>query len=293
MADNVTSFATVLDKLTYWRNVQPDKNVWVFLDDKGAIADQYSYYQLELATSALAKHLLEKTRLRAGDRVLLVFFPGLDFTASLIACFKAGIIAVPVFPPDPRRLKKDLHHFISIQSNSGATNVLTHGAYNFAKKLTGLKDMFLGGDVTWPDMNWIVVDDILNKHKFKVAHGQNTDTAYHKASYYKDIAFLQYTSGSTSEPKGVMITHECLAHNITIIVNELQVDTSTINVSWLPQYHDMGLIGSYLGALFCGGTGYYLSPISFLKDATLWVKCLSKYKATHTQVLIKHYIRAI
>ena len=98
-----------------------------------------------------------------------------------------------------------------------------------------------------------------------------------------DIAFLQYTSGSTSEPKGVMISHDNLAHNLSLIITELKADESTVNVSWLPQYHDMGLIGSYLGLLYCGGVGYYLSPISFLKDPTCWLRTISKYKGTHTQ----------
>ena len=98
-----------------------------------------------------------------------------------------------------------------------------------------------------------------------------------------DIAFLQYTSGSTSEPKGVMINHSNLAHNLSLIITELNADENTVNVSWLPQYHDMGLIGSYLGLAYCGGTGVYLSPISFLKDPTSWLHNISKYKGTHTQ----------
>ena len=87
----------------------------------------------------------------------------------------------------------------------------------------------------------------------------------------------------SSEPKGVMITHNNLAHNALITLRELKTNTDTVNVSWLPQYHDMGLIGSYLGLLYCGGEGYYISPISFLKDPLLWLKTISKYKGTHTQ----------
>ena len=80
-----------------------------------------------------------------------------------------------------------------------------------------------------------------------------------------------------------MITHQNLAHNESIITRELKADVSTVCVSWLPQYHDMGLIGSYLGTIYCGGSGFYLSPISFLKDPTIWLYSMSKYKATHTQ----------
>jgi acyl-CoA synthetase (AMP-forming)/AMP-acid ligase II len=80
-----------------------------------------------------------------------------------------------------------------------------------------------------------------------------------------------------------MITHGNLAHNLSIITEELSADSSTIVVSWLPQYHDMGLIGSYLGILYCGGTGYYMSPLTFLQRPMLWMEAVAKYQATHLQ----------
>ena len=178
-----------------------------------------------------------------GDRVLLVFFPGLDFTVTLLACFKAGLIGVPVFPPDPRKLKKDLHHFVNIQTSCGATTVLTNSMYNFVKKVENLKNIFSTESSQWPDLKWITVDDTLKKGK---SIGKNKKSTVVLPTITLDqIAFLQYTSGSTSEPKGVMISHGNLAHNLTLIIRELKADRSTVNVSWLPQYHDMGLIGRY------------------------------------------------
>lgn len=85
-----------------------------------------------------------------------------------------------------------------------------------------------------------------------------------------------------------MIAHKNLAHNLDSIIRELKADVSTVNVSWLPQYHDMGLIGSYMGIIYCGGTGFYLSPVSFLKDPVVWMVALSKYRGTHTQVQHHH-----
>jgi acyl-CoA synthetase (AMP-forming)/AMP-acid ligase II len=192
----------------------------------------------------LAEILLSQHKLVKGDRVLLVFFPGLDFTVSLLACFKAGLIGVPVFPPDPRKLKKDLHHFVNIQINCGAQVVLTNSLYNFAKKIEDLKNIFSTESVRWPDLKWIPVDDALKKGK---QGGKTVKSAVLLPEISKsDIAFLQYTSGSTSDPKGVMISHTNLAHNLTLIVNELKANNDTVNVSWLPQYHDMGLIGEDL-----------------------------------------------
>lgn len=212
--------------------------------------------------------------LKVGDRLLLVFFPGLDFTASLIACFKAGLIAVPVFPPDPRRLKKDLHHFVSIQKSCDATVALTNSQYNFLKKIEDIKNFFSA--VQWPNLKWLVIDGYLKRGK--------KQTITNKPPYPSNdsIAFLQYTSGSTSEPKGVMISHGNLGHNLTLICTAGIAIQSSVCISWLPQYHDMGLIGTYLGILYAGGKGYFLSPISFLKDPVVWVRAFSKYHGTHS-----------
>eukprot|EP01038_Epipyxis_sp_PR26KG_P004483 gene4483-6337_t len=272
----------VLEALNEWVKAQPNKKVWSFLSDSGDIVDEYSYQELENSTACLAQSLQKNHKLNKGDRILLVFFPGLDFMISLLACFKVGLIAVPVFPPDPRRLKKDLHHFISIQSSSGAKVVLSNSQYNFVKKIESLKGIFSSDTVKWPELNWIQVDEMIKKGKVS-SIDQKLVNSINNELVGDDIAFLQYTSGSTSEPKGVMITHTCLAHNLTLIIKELKANIETVNVSWLPQYHDMGLIGSYLGLMYCGGIGYYLSPISFLKDPTVWITALSKYKGTHTQ----------
>jgi acyl-CoA synthetase (AMP-forming)/AMP-acid ligase II len=96
--------------------------------------------------------LLNHERIERGQRLLLVFFPGLDFTISVIACFKAGIIAVPVFPPDPRKLQKDLHHFISITSNCGARAALCNSSYNYIKKVADIKSLFSSKGVSWPEL---------------------------------------------------------------------------------------------------------------------------------------------
>lgn len=107
-------------------------------------------------TTGLALYLLRDCKIQQGDRALLVFFPGLQFMISLIACFKSGIIAVPVFPPDPRRQRKDLHHFVSVQSSSQSKVVLTHSLYNFAKRVSDIKNIF-GSKQEWPDLKYCVV----------------------------------------------------------------------------------------------------------------------------------------
>src|SRR5690606_14439882 len=140
--------------------------IWSFLDDKGKVVDRVTYGELLSQAQALARHL-HASGVQQGDRVMLVFFPSLQFTISLVGCFMAGVIAVPVFPPDPRRLRKDLNHFASIQQSSGATVALTQSSYNYAKKMTDIKNVFSRGpgDVQWPELRWIVVDSVLSAAK--------------------------------------------------------------------------------------------------------------------------------
>jgi acyl-CoA synthetase (AMP-forming)/AMP-acid ligase II len=163
---------------------------------------------------------------------------------AFLACLKARIVAVPVFPPHPSR-RDSLGMFGTICAACQAKYALTNAEYNYAKKLVGLKDAFnlsRSKSAPWPDLKWIVADDD------KKLPGPPTSNEDEKSAVPKsspdDVAFLQFTSGSTSDPKGVMITYGNLAHNLTLITSELSASTDTVVVSWLPQYHDMGLIGT-------------------------------------------------
>ncbi len=212
-------------------------------------------------------------------RALLVYPPSLDFMVAFLACLKAGVVAVPVFPPNPAR-RDTLQMFSKITESSGAQFALTSSEYDHIKKLASVRDALTRftsprQHESWPEnLTWITTND--NRKA-------DNDTSSLPTWQPSDVAFLQYTSGSTSEPKGVMITHTNLAHNLTIITADLQATNDTVVVSWLPQYHDMGLIGSYLGTIYCGGSGFYLSPLSFLQRPMLWMEAVSKYEATHMQ----------
>jgi len=229
-------FVGIIEKLSFWAKLQPEKKVWTFLNAKCSPVQSYTYQDLYFVIDKLAKVLISNQHIKKGDRILLVFLPGLDFMVAFLACLKADLIAVPVFPPDPRKLQKDLHHFVSIQQSCGAKVALTNAEYNFVKRLEEVKNIFTNDK--WPELQWLVIDN-------HIARANRHAVAISNESYptLDSIAFLQYTSGSTNEPKGVMISHRNLAHNLNLIINELKADQSTINVSWLPQYHDMGLIG--------------------------------------------------
>eukprot|EP00977_Amphora_coffeiformis_P003621 scaffold703_cov168-Amphora_coffeaeformis.AAC.24 len=233
-----------------------------------------TYQELDEETTRVARIMVSSSggNLQRGDRAVLVYPPSLDFMIAFLACLKAGVIAVPVFPPNPTR-RDTLLMFSKIVDGAGAKVALSNGEYNYMKKMAGITQVFgklkNKGAAAWPDnLKWVVTDTtskVSTADSFQIV---NPDPS--------DIAFLQYTSGSTSDPKGVMITHANLGHNLSIITNELKATNDTIVVSW-------GLIGSYLGALYCGGQGYYMSPLSFIQRPMLWIEAISKYKATHLQ----------
>jgi acyl-CoA synthetase (AMP-forming)/AMP-acid ligase II len=245
--------------------------------------------ELENSTNELAAYLVDEVKVQTGDRVLLVFTPGLQFTASLVACFKAGVIGVPVFPPNPTMLGKDLLRFTAIQEDCGAKVALTHAEYSFAKTVSDVKGFFSFGSKkhAWPDLKWIQVDNLLNKGRSMKTTADSTLSCL-RLQPQSEIAFLQYTSGSTGSPKGVMVTHQCLAANVVAMERHFarECRDSIVGVTWLPQYHDMGLIGAYLRVTYCGGSCHGISPLTFLKDPLVLIRMIDQHKANYMGVSV-------
>lgn len=134
--EGVDRSGSLLEALDSWANETPDKIALTFLDDSGlAVGTPLTYGTLRSSVDALAAHILANLGLAKGSTCLLVYPPSLDFTVAFLACLRAGVIAVPCFPPDPKRLKKDLNMFAAIQGSSGATVALTNKMYNYAKKV--------------------------------------------------------------------------------------------------------------------------------------------------------------
>ena len=285
--------ASFIQKLDENVETTGEKLLFAYLDGKGKITEQYSYEEFATKTKVLASILLNDLKIAKGDPVLLVYPPGLDFIVTFVACLRAGkimiqlfktflmasfrvsqgIVAVPVYPPHPFS-KKDINMFVSVQSSCKATLALTNSFYDNAKSVAKIRNMFT--TMPWPNLTWHVTNKLVSKK------GAATVEAipYPEPS---TLAFLQYTSGSTSAPKGVMLTHANLAHNLSSIIQALEAGDDSIVVGWLPQYHDMGLIGSLMGIAYCGGSGYYMSPIEFIKRPPFWIESMSKYRATHVQ----------
>ena len=305
---------STMKKLKKHAEVMPHKVAIAFLQTSGnntpTISSSMTYQQLNLAVEYLASRLLppededdpnptrgglvpipkDQLPIAKGDRILLVYPPcSPHFIIAFLACLRCGLVAVPVYPPHPDR-KDSVAAFVGIARSCGARAALTNGEYAQAKRLSKMKSNFAGiikkkkainGEYdapSWPEeLIWVVTDrEPLQNPPTNLPQVDSTAEPH-------ETAFVQYTSGSTSAPKGVMLTHANLAHNLYILTDELDASSETNVVSWLPQYHDMGLIGSLIGVIYCGGTGYYMTPIAFLQRPIGWLEAVSEYRGTHLQ----------
>jgi 8-amino-7-oxononanoate synthase len=195
-----------------------------------------------------------------GDRVVLLVPPGLDYVASFFGCLCAGTVAVPAYPPNPRRADPRVHRIIA---DSRAKVALVHSSL-----AARLESWLALGDAP-PQVRWLDVSEL---------HG--SVTAAPVAVSGSDLAMLQYTSGSTGEPRGVMLTHANLLHNSSIIHRVSAHRPDDNGVFWLPPFHDMGLIGGIVQPVYAGLPNALMAPATFLQRPLRWLEAMSRYRAT-------------
>ncbi len=259
---------TVIEYLEHGAAVHPDRCLYSFLDVEGRERDTYTYLAFHERTRHLAQYLCLQKGLRRGDRVLLVYPPGLELIVAFVACVRIGVIPVPVYPPTPMNFESGLAKLTFVARDCQAKAALTtrgfYRSYQLLLAKRRISSLWLSTPAL-PSLSWITTDD---------ARGVASDGFGNDPD---PILFLQYTSGSTNDPKGVVVSHENVIHNCASTL-----DFSPTGVSWLPQYHDMGLIGYYLYPLLTGGTTYGFSPLDFLKRPALWLQAISRVKASHS-----------
>jgi len=259
---------SIIDALEHGAAEHPDKCLYSFLDVAGRATDSYTYLGFHQRTRHLAQQLREEKALRRGDRVLLVYPPGLELIVALVACARIGVIPVPVYPPTPMNFEAALVKLGFVAADCQATAALTtrgfHRSYRLLLAKRRITSLWLRTPQL-PALDWITTDDARG-----VASSGFVDDP-------DPVLLLQYTSGSTSDPKGVVVSHDNVLHNCAAAL-----DFVPTFVSWLPQYHDMGLIGYYLYPFITGGTAYGFSPLDFLKRPVLWLETISRVGASHT-----------
>jgi acyl transferase domain-containing protein/acyl-CoA synthetase (AMP-forming)/AMP-acid ligase II/acyl carrier protein len=242
---------------------------------RGGLAQSLDHETFLARVGLLAAELL--STVRPGTRALLVYPASVDFLVAFLACLRAGVIAIPVPALDAMRLKRSIPRLSAICADADAKIILTDDRQKAlfdsqAGERVGreLGDIKIASTVGNVDLNGL--------HE----RARGNDAIWPKVMS-SDTAYLQYTSGSTGNPKGVEITHGALIEHCVALRDAWSYDRESISVTWMPHFHDYGLVDGLLMPVFNGTPVYLMSPVSFLKRPELWLKTLSTYKGTHTQ----------
>jgi amino acid adenylation domain-containing protein/FkbH-like protein len=239
---------------------QPDRVAYTFLADGETEEVNLTYGELDRQARAIAAWL--QPLVGVGERVLLLYPPGIEYVGAFFGCLYAGAVAVPAYPP---RRNRNLLRLQSIVTDAQATVALTT-----ANILARIAPLFSRNPYLQP-LRWLTSDTIEPGIEKQWQEPAITSEA---------LAFLQYTSGSTSTPKGVMVGHNNLLHNELVIARAFEQTKESIIVGWLPLYHDMGLIGNVIQPLYLGASCVLMSPMAFLQRPFRWLDAISRYNAT-------------
>ncbi|PSB02444.1 fatty acyl-AMP ligase [Merismopedia glauca] len=242
---------------------QPDRLAYTFLTDETVETRSLSYGELDEQVRAIAAALQDLGM--AGERVLLLYPPGLEFISAFLGCLAAGVVAVPIHPP---RRNRSMSRVEAIAQDAEAKLALTTASIfsNIEKWQSQTAEL--------NSLQWLNSETLVSKRELAQQWQPiitENDT----------LAYLQYTSGSTSKPKGVMVSHGNVMHNSQCIQEGFELTPESVSVSWLPHFHDMGLIDGVIQPLYAGFSGFLLSPVSFLQQPIRWLQAISKYKGTH------------
>ena len=251
---------TLVDLVRHRAQYQPDETAFIYLVD--GENEQISLTNKELDRQARGIAAWLQSLGLVGERALLLYPPGLEFIAAFFGCLYAGVVAVPVYPP---RRNRSLARIQAIADDAEARVALTTDIV--LRRIDPLVDE----TPHLKDLTWLatchVPDAMDERWEAPTIRGDS-------------LAFLQYTSGSTGAPKGVMLTHTNLLHNSALIAYAFEHTRSGLGVFWLPSYHDMGLIGGILQPLYVGRPNVLMSPMAFLQKPYRWLSAITRFGGT-------------
>ncbi len=265
-----TQFSTLVELLQYRAKTQPNDLAYQFLVDGKKAGAAYTYAELDEQARAIAALLQQQNA--KGDRALLLYPQGIEVVAAFCGCLYAGVIAIPVPPPDAGRMKRTLPRLREIIKDAKATIVLSND--RIIELIKGSDVELPEGDNKLDNMHWIDTEavDLSLAQEWK------------DPEVNKDVlAYLQYTSGSTSTPKGVMLSHYNLLHHSDYLKRGCGYKSDGPTVTWMPYFHDYGLVEGLMQPLYNGAPCYIMAPLAFVKRPLRWLQAIQKYGATHSQ----------
>lgn len=246
-----------VDVIRYWAKHRPQQEVLRFYPQGEGDFHALNFAELDTRCRAIASQL----QIYRGQRAILLFNSSLDFLEALFACFYAGVIAVPAYPP---RKNHHAHRLTALLEDCQAQVILSASNISSqAKKLFAQSEQDKLLQLTWLEADLISSENHKSYQEFTPSTEQ--------------LAFLQYTSGSTGKPKGVMISHANLMCNIRMAQQSFGLSDDARCVSWLPLFHDMGLIGSVMAPIYWGAGSVLMPPAAFLQKPLRWLKLLDQF----------------
>ena len=262
LQEPLNKFSTLVELLRYRASTQPERIAYIFLRNGETEEARLTYGELDQNARAIAAHL--QSLEAKGERGLLLYPPGLDFISAFFGCLYAEVVAIPAYPP---RRNQNLFRLQAIIADSQARFTFTNAALFPTLENQWAKDSELA------EMQWVVTDEI----------DHHLSANWQEPTLEKNtLAFLQYTSGSTGTPKGVMVSHHNLLINSAFIDHVWGHDQDSVMVTWLPTFHDMGLIYGVIQPLYKGFLCYMMAPANFVERPLRWLQALSDKKATHS-----------
>ena len=268
---------SLVELLRFRARVKPDDRAFVFLRDGEHESDTVTYAELDRRSRMVAAEL--QGRVTRGARALLLYPPGLEFVAAFFGCLYAGVVAVPAFPPRWRFPDRYLARALAIAEDARPEVVLSTSETmaRWARAATGgtapQRTRFSYGRQAGDPAAWVATDTL---------DASALPAWRDPGATPRTLAFLQYTSGSTDAPRGVMVSHGNLLHNLSYARRQAGNGRPSVSLSWLPVVHDMGLIDGVLQPVYSGCPAYLMSPTAFLQRPVRWLRALSRYRATRS-----------
>lgn len=253
----ISTNETLFDKLNKYGELLADKSAFTYIEDNSQ-SISLTFSELNARVSQLA-HIIA-TRACVGERVVLLLPQGMDYVVTFLACLRAGVVAVPLYPPLSRNQSGRV---VKVVKDCDATMVLTN------QRLFEAVDAALEHT---PEMPELVCVNALSAQV-----EQQTQLPQLQSDM---LAFLQYTSGSTGTPKGVMISHSNILANTAALVDATGCGQEDIFCNWLPLFHDLGLVNTLLLPIYLGAHSVLMSPARFVKRPACWFEAIASYRAT-------------